>query len=114
MTAVECIFCRIIQGTLPAEIVAENDHALAFADLVPQAPVHLLVVPKRHARDVAELIGQDPAAVLAVTQLATELARDRAEGIFRLVINSGAAAGQSVFHMHAHVLGGRSLSWPPG
>ncbi|GAB1341163.1 histidine triad nucleotide-binding protein [Gemmatimonas sp.] len=114
-TSETCIFCRIVAGDIPATVVAENTHALAFRDLHPQAPVHVLVIPRRHldsldaGRDHVELLG-------AVLALAAEVARKEqvADSGYRVVTNTGADGGQTVGHLHLHVLGGRSLSWPPG
>lgn len=115
MTDDACLFCRIVAGDIPAEVVAQDDEALAFRDIDPQAPVHILVVPKVHSPTLAELAESHPGPALAVLQLARQVAL--AEGIgdgYRLVCNNGAAAQQTVFHAHAHVLGGRPLTWPPG
>lgn len=101
----ECLFCRIITGVIPGDIVFADDDVVAFRDLHPQAPVHVLVVPRRHLRDVREL-SAEPELLAAVTARAGELARDLADGDFRLVFNTGAGAGQTVFHVHAHVLAG--------
>lgn len=109
-----CIFCRIVAGTIPAQVVAQNDIALAFRDLHPQAPVHVLVVPRRHVDSLAA--AADPAELGAVMALAAEVARQEgvAESGYRVVTNVGANGGQTVGHLHLHVLGGRSMSWPPG
>ena len=113
MISDDCLFCRIARGDVPVPFVAENALAVAFRDIHPQAPVHVLVVPRTHVKSVLEA---DPAHLNAVMQLANEVAR--AEGVaesgFRLVLNTGADAGQSVLHLHAHVLGGRAMHWPPG
>ncbi len=109
-----CVFCRIIAGDIPAPIVAENEHAAAFRDLAPQAPVHVLVVPKRHVASLADCA--DGAELGAVLLLAAEVARREgiAESGYRTVFNTGSDGGQSVSHMHAHVMGGRPMGWPPG
>ncbi len=109
-----CLFCRIAAGTLPATIVAENEFAVAFRDLHPQAPVHVLVIPRAH---VDSLAAASDAALLGDTMaLAAEVARR--EGVvdsgYRVVTNVGRDGGQSVGHLHLHVLGGRALGWPPG
>jgi len=108
-----CIFCRIIRGEIPATMVATNDHVVAFRDLDPKAPVHVLVVPREH---IASLDDSPDRAVLgAVLALATEVAQ--MEGLaagYRVVINTGPDGGQTVDHLHAHVLGGRHMAWPPG
>lgn len=111
-----CVFCRIIAHDLPADVVAETTGALAFKDLSPGAPTHVLVVPKRHIADATALGKSDGALLLELFELANEVARkqrvDRSG--FRLVLNVGDDAGNAVPHLHVHVLGGRSLSWPPG
>jgi histidine triad (HIT) family protein len=109
-----CLFCRIVKGEIPANIVKQNDHALAFRDINPVAPTHMLVIPKTHVTDVSDV--SDPAVLGQVFALAREVALEEglAEGGYRLVVNSGANAGQSVFHLHMHVLGGRQMAWPPG
>ena len=112
-----CIFCRIASGEIPAAIVARNEHALAFRDLNPQAPTHVLVIPIRHVASAAALAEGDSATVLGeVAALATQVARDLdlADSGYRLVINTGRDGGQSVDHLHMHVLGGRQMHWPPG
>ena len=111
----DCLFCAIAAGEIPADVVLRTDEVVAFRDIDPQAPVHVLVVPVAHHADIAELATADPALAAALLAAAREVAK--AEGIdgrFRLVLNTGAQAGQSVFHVHAHVLGGRDLTWPPG
>lgn len=113
VTAPDCLFCRIVAGAVPATIVAENDQVIAFRDLNPQAPVHVLVVPRDHHADVAQLAAADPALLAALVGLADEVAALEAGGQFRLVFNTGADAGQSVFHAHGHVIGGQRLGWSP-
>lgn len=113
----DCIFCRIVTGEIPAGIVARTDHAVAFRDLNPQAPTHVLVVPTRHVEAVRDAGGEDGAALLGhVFQLAARVATDLGlDGTgYRLVTNTGREAGQSVFHLHVHLLGGRPMGWPPG
>lgn len=115
MTAAEdCLFCRIAAGEVPAEVVHESDTVVAFRDVSPQAPTHVLVVPVQHQPDAAALAAADPEASADLVTTAAEVAR--AEGLtdYRLVFNTGPGAGQTVFHTHLHVLGGRSLTWPPG
>ncbi len=109
-----CIFCRIIGGEIPAAVVAESDTALAFRDVNPQAPLHALVVPKRHVASLAE--ADDAALVGELSLLAARVAREAGFGAsgFRTVVNTGADAGQTVHHLHLHVLAGRPLGWPPG
>lgn len=109
-----CIFCRIVSGSIPAQIVAQNEGALAFRDLHPQAPVHVLVIPRRHIDSLAA--ADDAAELGALTLLAAEVARLEgvAESGYRVVTNIGNDGGQTVGHLHFHVLGGRSMAWPPG
>lgn len=113
VSVADCLFCRIVAGEVPATVVASNDHALAFRDIQPQAPVHVLVVPRDHHVDVADLAAVDPALLAEVVRLAHEVAESEADGSYRLVFNTGATAGQSVFHVHAHVIGGTTLGWTP-
>jgi histidine triad (HIT) family protein len=109
-----CIFCRIVGGTIPATLVASNAHGVAFRDLHPQAPSHLLVIPRRHVASLAE--ATDAGELGALMLLAAEVAR--AEGLeetgYRVVANTGQDGGQTVHHLHLHVLGGRAMHWPPG
>ena len=112
----ECLFCAIVAGEIPATTVLETDRVLAFRDINPQAPTHVLVIPKTHYPDVAALADADAAllgeVIGAVRQVA--VADAVAETGYRVVFNTGAEAGQTVPHVHAHLLGGRSLTWPPG
>ena len=112
----ECLFCAIVAGEIPATTVLETDRVLAFRDINPQAPTHVLVIPKTHYPDVAALAAADAAllgeVIDAVQQVA--VADGVAETGYRVVFNTGAEAGQTVPHVHAHLLGGRSLTWPPG
>jgi histidine triad (HIT) family protein len=113
----DCIFCRIVAGTIPATIVAQNEHAVAFRDLNPQAPVHVLVIPRTHLTDANEATSAEGERILGQTlRFAAEVAGHLglAEPGYRLVINTGADGGQSVFHLHVHILGGRRMTWPPG
>jgi histidine triad (HIT) family protein len=109
----DCIFCRIAMGEIPATVVARDAYALAFRDLNPQAPTHLLVIPLVHRDSAADA---DPVVLGQVMALATQVARDLAleESGYRLVTNIGPDGGQSVGHFHVHVLGGRAMGWPPG
>lgn len=112
----DCLFCRIVAGDIPATIVARTDRAVAFRDIAPQAPTHALVIPVEHHANLAVAAAADPALVGDMVTLAAEVAaRDGvAESGYRLVANTGRDAEQTVFHAHLHVLGGRSLTWPPG
>lgn len=105
----ECVFCRIVAGEIPSERVHEDESVIAFKDLSPKAPVHVLVVPRTHLRDVTELAGE-PTLLAHVASVAGDLAAELADGDFRLVFNTGAHAGQTVFHVHAHVLAGGELA----
>jgi len=109
----DCLFCKIVAGEIPAERVAETELICAFRDVNPQAPTHVLVVPKRHEPDIGTLAAADPASAIAVLDLAREVA-DGVGGSYRLVFNTGSDAQQTVFHCHAHVIAGRPLTWPPG
>jgi len=112
----DCLFCRIVSGEVPAEIVASSDHAVAFRDINPAAPTHVLVIPRVHEPDVASLVRADGEAVAGLFRLAADVADS--EGVsergYRLVANTGAQAHQTVFHAHVHLLGGRPMGWPPG
>ena len=112
----ECLFCAIVAGEIPATKVLETDLILAFRDINPQAPTHVLVVPKAHYPDVAALAAADAALLGEVIDAARQVAADEgvAEAGYRVVFNTGAHAGQAVPHVHGHVIGGRPLDWPPG
>jgi histidine triad (HIT) family protein len=109
-----CLFCRIVRKEIPANVVAETEHCVAFRDINPQAPVHILVVPKEHVASLSTT--KDAAMVGRLALLAAELAEKEgiAERGYRTVINTNADAGQTVFHIHLHLLGGRHMKWPPG
>ena len=111
----DCLFCRIVAGEIPATVVLDTERVLAFRDISPQAPVHVVVIPKDHHADVVALSAADPALAGELLASASEVAAQEglADG-FRVVLNTGADGGQTVFHVHAHVLGGRGLGWPPG
>jgi histidine triad (HIT) family protein len=113
---VDCLFCRIIAGQFPGAIVYEDDRVVAFKDINPKAPMHVLVVPRRHIPSLNELSGEDDALVGEMIRRAAALAGEHghAERGYRTVFNCNADAGQTVFHIHLHVLGGRPFSWPPG
>ena len=108
------IFSKIIAGELPADVVYEDDQALAFRDINPVAPTHVLVIPKREIVNVGESVEDDAELLGHLMIVASRVAKLENLTDFRVVTNSGAGAGQSVFHLHLHVIGGRSLSWPPG
>ena len=110
----DCLFCRIVRKEIPAKLVAEDEHSLAFRDINPQAPVLVLVIPKEHVPSLNE--ASDPTMLGRLSLMAAEIAKK--EGIsvdgYRTVLNTNSAAGQTVFHVHLHLLGGRSMHWPPG
>ena len=110
----DCIFCKIVEGKIPAAKMAESEHALAFADINPASPVHALVIPKQHIATLNDV--KDWAVMGPVFELAARVARERGleQSGWRAVINTGRDANQLVFHIHLHVLGGRPMSWPPG
>jgi histidine triad (HIT) family protein len=114
--AASCLFCRIIAGEIPASTVYEDDTLVAFNDVNPQAPLHVLVVPKRHIATVNDLTAAEDGLVGAMVRTAAAIAKDQGyDGPgFRTVFNCNAQAGQTVFHIHLHVLAGRALAWPPG
>lgn len=112
----DCLFCKIAAGTIPAKVVHQDDDAVAIVDINPQAPTHLLVIPRKHIPTLNDLTPEDDALVGRLHRLAARLAAERgiaAQG-WRAVFNTNPGAGQSVFHIHLHLLGGRQLTWPPG
>ena len=110
----DCLFCKIAAGHVPATIVRETETTVAFRDINPQAPTHVLVIPKAHYKDAATLAAAEPALAAGVLREAQTVADEDKLESYRVVFNTGAGAGQTVFHAHAHVLGGRGLQWPPG
>jgi histidine triad (HIT) family protein len=110
----DCLFCRISSGEARAERVHEDEHAVAFRDINPAGPTHILVIPRKHVASLADLVADDDALVGHLHRVAAQVARADGRKDFRVVVNCGAGAGQSVFHLHLHVIGGRSLAWPPG
>ncbi len=110
----DCIFCKIVAGEIPADLVAQTETAVAFRDLNPQAPLHVLVVPRTHVANVAELADREAETVAELVRVARDVVADAGHESYRLVFNTGEEAGQSVFHAHLHVLAGRPQSWPPG
>ena len=109
-----CLFCKIVSRAIPATIIAEDDHCLAFRDINPAAPTHVLVIPKEHVASLNQVT--DAAIVARLLVFARDIAASEgiAESGYRVVLNTNADGGQSVFHLHAHLLGGRALGWPPG
>src|SRR5258708_5445579 len=111
----DCLFCRIIAGQIPSKKVYEDEHVFAFEDIQPQAPTHVLVIPKKHIVGLKEASAEDAELIGLCHLAAAEIARRRnIEDGYRTVLNVGPGAGQSVFHLHVHLLGGRKLTWPPG
>jgi len=110
----DCLFCRIVRKEIPAKLVAEDEHCVAFRDINPQAPVHVLVIPRAHVPSLNQ--ATDAAMIGRLSLMAADIARSEgvAESGYRTVINTNAGAGQTVFHVHLHLLGGRALHWPPG
>jgi histidine triad (HIT) family protein len=111
-----CLFCRIVEGQVPAGIVFQDDAVVAFKDITPQAPMHLLVVPRRHIASLNELTAADDELVGRLTRTAAAIAQEQGYGAggYRTVFNCNADAGQTVFHIHLHLLAGRRMTWPPG
>ncbi len=114
LAANDTIFGRILRGEIPCDPVHADDLCLAFRDVAPQAPVHILVIPRRRLATLAEAQAGDAELLGHLLLVAAQVARDQGLTAFRTVINSGADAGQTVFHLHVHVIGGRPLAWPPG
>jgi histidine triad (HIT) family protein len=110
----DCLFCRIVAGEIPSRKVYEDETVYAFEDISPKAPTHVLVIPKKHIAGLADVSAADESLVGTVAARAAAIARDRGLADFRLVANNGEGAGQSVFHLHFHLLGGRPMRGPPG
>ena len=112
----DCIFCKIAEKKIPSKIVHEDDTCVAFDDVNPQAPTHVLVIPRKHTASIAELNEADAGLLGHLMLTGAKIAKQKgiAEGGYRFVINTGKNGGQTVFHLHLHVLGGRSMRWPPG
>jgi histidine triad (HIT) family protein len=112
----DCLFCKIIKREIPGSIVYEDDRVLAFHDVNPQAPTHILVIPKRHIESLNDLRDEDDRLIGELVRRAAAIAKERgiSAGGFRAVLNTNRDAGQTVFHIHLHLLGGRSMAWPPG
>ena len=116
MSSADCLFCKILGGEIPADIILETEHAIAFRDINPQAPTHVLIIPRQHIATINDLAGGDEQIVGKLFLVAQQIAREEgiAEPGYRVVMNCNAAAGQTVFHLHLHLLGGRNMHWPPG
>ena len=111
----ECLFCKIVAGDIPADVVHETETTVAFRDIEPQAPTHVLVIPRSHHANAADLARDDPSVAVDLLDAAGAVAEKEGLGEgYRLVFNTGAQAHQTVFHVHLHVLGGRAMTWPPG
>jgi len=113
---IDCLFCKILKGEIPASIIYEDERMIAFKDINPQAPLHALIVPKRHIASLNDLVPEDDALVGEMIRRAAAIAGQHgyADRGFRTIFNTNAEAGQTVFHIHLHLLAGRGLSWPPG
>ena len=116
MNADDCIFCKIVRGEIPARKLYDDEHALAFHDIQPQAPVHILLIPKRHVASLNEIGPADSDGLGRLLALVPRLAQEVgvAQSGYRTIINCGRGVGQTVFHLHLHILGGREMAWPPG
>ncbi len=116
MSDASCLFCRIVGGEIPADVVRQDERLVAFRDIAPQAPVHVLVIPRQHVSSLDAADGDHAELLGELLLAAREIARDEgiAEGGYRCVVNTGDDGGQSVHHLHVHLLGGRSMEWPPG
>ena len=110
----DCLFCKIIQGAIPSDTLYEDDEVLAFRDIAPAAPVHFLVIPKKHISGPSAVEEEDEQLIGKLMRIGNQVAQKEGLEQFRLVFNNGEDAGQTVFHIHMHVIGGRSLNWPPG
>ncbi|HEY9276099.1 MAG: hypothetical protein RLY74_351 [Actinomycetota bacterium] len=110
----ECIFCKIIEGAIPAKLIYDHNGVIAIEDINPQAPTHLLIVPKKHFENAGEIADSDSETLAEMFKVAKELAKSHSLSGYRTIFNTGADAGQSVFHAHLHLMGGRAFGWPPG
>jgi histidine triad (HIT) family protein len=115
MSDQDCLFCKIVTGDIPADVVHRTDSVLAFRDIEPQAPVHVLVIPRNHHQNAAEVAANEPDVWVEMANVAAAVAEQESlDDGYRLVLNTGRGANQLVMHAHLHVLGGRSMGWPPG
>lgn len=110
----DCLFCKIVDKQIPAKVAFEDEHCLAFDDINPQAPVHILIVPKTHMADQRGITAEYKELMGHMVTVANMVAKEKGLSDFRTVTNTGAKAGQAVFHLHLHLLGGRAMAWPPG
>ncbi len=109
-----CLFCKIARGDIPADILYEDDDILAFRDIAPQAPIHFLVIPKKHISGPSSITSEDEQLMGKIMRKGSEIAQQEGIDHYRVVFNNGEKAGQTVFHIHMHILGGRDMNWPPG
>lgn len=109
-----CLFCKIVRGEIPAQKLYEDDEVLAFRDIAPQAPVHFLVIPKKHLNGPSAVSEEDERLVGKLMRVGSDIAGKEGTPHYRVVFNNGSQAGQTVFHLHMHILGGRNMAWPPG
>ena len=114
MAEENCLFCKIVAGTIPADFVHQDDRCLVIRDINPQAPTHVLVIPREHLDSLDDASQKDEGLLGHLLRVSARVANDLGKDAYRTVINTGAGAGQSVFHLHVHVLGGRAMNWPPG
>lgn len=116
MSEQDCLFCKIVAGDTASDLIYKDERSLAFRDINPQAPVHVLIIPREHIESLDEASQKDEAMLGHLLRVAARIANEQglSESGYRTVINTGAGAGQSVFHLHVHLLGGRTMSWPPG
>ena len=112
----DCLFCKFVRKEIPTRVVFEDDSCLAFEDINPKAPVHVLIIPKKHIRSINDMTSEDQVTLGQLAFVAQRIAQDKKidQSGYRAVINTGPDAGQSVFHIHVHLLGGRPMAWPPG
>ena len=114
MVSMDCLFCKFAKKEIPLDFVYESDRVFAINDIDPQAPTHILIIPKNHFENAPELANSEPATIAEIFSIAQQISDERKLDSFRSVFNTGADAGQSVFHAHLHLLGGRKFAWPPG
>lgn len=114
MVEIDCLFCKIVAGQIPAEIVKKSERVIAFNDVAPVAPTHILIIPNKHYESMAQVALDDKTLAGEILQMAADLAASLGLDNYRMNVNTGTLAGQSVFHAHLHLLSGRSFAWPPG
>ena len=114
MSEANCLFCKIIGGDIPGDFVHQDDSCVVIRDINPQAPLHALVIPREHIESLDEASQKDESLLGHLLRIGARVANEQGHENYRAVINTGAGAGQSVFHLHVHILGGRSMNWPPG